>query len=74
MDDGSTDRTKELALQYEKLVQEKGMVFEYHYHENKGVEGTIAEGLKHVKDDYYILLDIDDFLTPDSIRKKSKVS
>lgn len=70
MDDGSTDRTKEMVMKYKPQIEDKGMLFEYHYHENIGLGATIAKGIQYVKGDYYIWPDIDDFLTSDSIRKR----
>lgn len=70
MDDGSTDDTKRLIHEYNQKFIDKGYSFEYHWHENKGIGGTIADGLKYVNGDYLIWPDVDDILTPDSISKK----
>ena len=70
MDDGSTDRTKELILQYKRKFAEKGIVLEYHYHENIGVGATIAKGIRFIKGEYFFCLDSDDVLPPNSIKAK----
>lgn len=70
MDDGSTDNTKDLIFSYKELFEKKGFLFEYHYHDNIGVGGTIAKGVKYIKGEYFVWPDIDDILTPDSISKK----
>lgn len=70
MDDGSTDASKEKIFSYKEEFIKKGFSFEYHFHNNKGLGATIAEGVKYIKGDYFIWPDIDDTLTIDSIKKK----
>ena len=70
MNDGSTDNSEELILSYRDAFEKKGFSFEYHKHNNVGLGGTIAKGIKYVKGDYLIWPDIDDLLTNDSISKK----
>lgn len=70
MNDGSTDNSEELILSYKDAFEKKGFSFEYHRHDNVGVGGTIAKGIKYVKGDYLIWPDIDDLLTTDSISRK----
>lgn len=70
MDDGSSDRTKEIIYSYKDELEELGYQFEYHYHENIGLGGTVAEGVFYIRGDYFIWPDIDDIMTPDSIEKK----
>lgn len=70
MDDGSTDKSKEKILSYEEKFEQKGFSFEYHYHDNMGPGATIAEGVRYINGDYFIWPDVDDTLSPDSIRKK----
>lgn len=70
MDDGSTDNSKDLILSYKELFEDKGFLFEYHYHDNIGLGATIAKGVKYIKGEYFVWPDIDDILTPNSISKK----
>lgn len=70
MDDGSNDGTAEKILSYEARFREKGFSFSYHYHQNGGPAYAIAQGLQYVTGDYLTWPDVDDRLTPDSIRKK----
>lgn len=70
MDDGSTDNSKEKIMKYKADFENKGFTFEYHYHENIGIGGTIAKAVHHVVGDYLTWPDVDDTLTPDSIIKK----
>lgn len=70
MDDGSADNSKEKIMEYRTKFEKKGFIFEYHYHKNIGLGGTFAEAIKYVIGDYLIWPDVDDTITPDSIRKK----
>lgn len=70
MDDGSTDKTKEKIEGYREKFEEKGYSLEYYYHSNRGLAATIGAGLLHVKGDYLIWPDVDDYMPGDSIRKK----
>lgn len=70
MDDGSTDRSQEMIMSYEDQFRKKGIDLEYHYHDNIGLGGTIAEGIKYVKGSYVIWPDVDDVMTPNSIEYK----
>lgn len=70
MDDGSTDGTAAKILSYETRFAERGFSFSYHHHQNGGPAYAIAQGLQYVTGDYLTWPDVDDRLTPDSIRKK----
>ena len=70
MDDGSTDNSKEMILKYKDLAADRGISLEYHYHDNVGVAATVEEALQYINGEYLIWPDIDDFMAPDSIRKK----
>lgn len=70
MDDGSTDNSKEKILQYSDVFTKNGIKLEYHRHENVGLGGTIAKGLKYIIGEYLIWIDQDDMLAPDSIKKR----
>ena len=70
MNDGSTDNSEEVILSYEKEFKEHGITLEYHRHENVGLGGTVAKGIKHIKGEYFIWFDQDDFLPPQSIIKR----
>lgn len=70
VDDGSTDRTAEIAGQYKKILERKGVVFHYLYQDNAGQASALNRGLKLVTGKYMIWPDSDDELTPDSILKR----
>lgn len=70
MNDGSTDNSEELILSYKKQFEQKGFMFEYHVHDNMGVGATYAKGIKYIKGDFLIWLDVDDALPEGSISKR----
>lgn len=70
MDDGSTDGTKKKVDYYRTSIEQKGYILRYYYHENIGLGGTIAVGIKHVKGDYVVWPDCDDRLHDNWISKK----
>lgn len=70
VDDGSTDKSKEIIFEYKNKFLEQGMKFNYIYKENGGLGSAINEGLKHVNGEYLTLLDIDDYIMIDSIKLK----
>lgn len=70
MDDGSTDKTHEKIEKYREKFEEKGYSLEYYYHTNRGLAATIGAGLLHVRGDYLIWPDVDDYMPSDSIKKK----
>jgi glycosyltransferase involved in cell wall biosynthesis len=59
IDDGSTDRTKEVALGYSDVV--------YIYQENQGLSAARNTGISRSKGAYLIFLDADDWLFPEAI-------
>ena len=70
MDDGSTDKTKEKVDFYREQVEKKGYTLRYFYHDNIGLGGTIAVGIKHVRGDYVVWPDCGDRLNPNWISRK----
>ena len=72
VDDGSTDKSKEIIFEYKNKFLEQGMKFNYIYKENGGLGSAINEGLKHVNGEYLTLLDIDDYIMADAIKLKVK--
>lgn len=73
VDDGSTDRTREIVNSYREKFKENNIVLNYIYQENKGVGGAIVTGLKETKGDYICWPDSDDYLEPDSIKKRVEI-
>lgn len=72
INDGSTDKTEEIALSYKKKLEERNISFTYLYQENAGQAAALNKGLKIFKGDYLTWPDSDDTMTPDCIEKKVK--
>ena len=59
VDDGSTDETKNVSLEYESV--------QYMYQENSGLSTTRNRGIQACKGDYILFLDADDWLYPHAV-------
>ncbi len=70
VNDGSSDRTAEIAESYRPLLDEKGIRFIYLYQENAGQAAALNRGLKLFTGEYLTWPDADDEMTPDCIEKK----
>ena len=69
VDDGSTDKSKEICLKYCKLYKDN---IKYIYKENSGVSDTRNIGFKASNGEYVMFLDSDDLINNKSIRLTSK--
>ena len=72
VNDGSTDNSEMNILKRKKEIIDLGMEFNYIKKENGGLGSAINTGLKYVKRKYITLLDIDDYIMPESIELKVK--
>lgn len=70
VNDGSSDRTAEIAESYRPLLETKGIRFIYLYQENAGQAAALNLGLKRFTGDFLTWPDADDEMTPDCIEKK----
>lgn len=70
INDGSNDRTEEIALSYREKLEARGIAFIYEYQENAGQAAALNRGLKLFKGDYIVWPDSDDVITPASIEEK----
>lgn len=70
VDDGSTDKTREVFESYRKGLENKGWSVTYIWQENQGAAGALNTALKIFTGDYLIWPDSDDILYPDHIRHK----
>lgn len=70
INDGSTDDTENIALEYGRKLMDKGYGFTYLYQENAGQSAAINQGLKVFKGEYLNWMDSDNFLPADSIEKR----
>lgn len=70
VNDGSTDRTEEIALTYRPALEERNIVFKYLYQPNGGQAKAMNTGFKEMTGKYLVWPDSDDWLEPDSIEKR----
>ena len=71
VNDGSTDRTEEIALEYQKKLEARNIRMTYLYQENGGAAAAINQALPLFKGDYLTWPDSDDWMSPDCIEKKT---
>lgn len=70
VNDGSADRTAELAEHYRPLLEQSDIRFVSLHQENAGQAAALNRGLKHFTGQYLTWTDADDEMTPDCIEKK----
>jgi glycosyltransferase involved in cell wall biosynthesis len=70
INDGSEDKTEEIALSYSEKLKDKGVKFIYEYQKNEGQAAALNRGLKLFTGEYLTCPDSDDVMTPDCIAKK----
>lgn len=70
VNDGSKDRTGEIALSYTQALKEKGIQYQYIYQENGGQASAINQALKIFQGEYLTWPDSDDWMSDDCIEKK----
>ncbi len=73
VDDGSTDGSYDLIMNYASAFEAQGMLFKCVRQANRGLAGAIDTGLKHISGKYLQLLDIDDLLMASSVEDKLKL-
>ena len=71
VNDGSTDRTGEIAESYRPLLEQRGIRFICLYQDNSGQASALNRGLKLFSGEYLTWPDADDEMTPDCIEKKA---
>ena len=72
VNDGSQDRTEEIALSFVDKYKERGLSLIYIKQENKGVGGAINTALKYITGEYFCWCDSDNFFANDYVEKKVK--
>ena len=70
VDDGSTDRTKEIICSFEDKFRNRNLSLCYIYQENRGQAAAINRGLKLFSGEYLMWTDSDDILYPENVEKK----
>lgn len=70
VNDGSTDRTEEIALRYKEKLEGRGISMTYIYQENAGQAAAVNRALPLFQGEYLTWPDSDDWMSPDCIEKK----
>lgn len=73
VDDGSTDKTKEVLFSYKEKFDINKINLIYIFQENAGLGSAINTGLKEVKGEYFCWPDSDDYLEPTSLEKRINI-
>jgi glycosyltransferase involved in cell wall biosynthesis len=60
VDDGSTDESTNIALEYAEKYPEKVRYLEHEFHQNCGMSAARNLGIRHAKGEYIAFLDADD--------------
>lgn len=68
VDDGSTDASVDVIMQYERDLHTGLRGFKLIRQPNRGLGGAIDSGLKHVTGSYLAWPDADDYLEPESVK------
>jgi glycosyltransferase involved in cell wall biosynthesis len=69
-DDGSTDESTAIALQYARKYSEKVRYVEHEGHQNRGMSATRNLGIRHAKGEYIAFLDADDVWLPHKLEQQ----
>lgn len=70
VNDGSVDRTEEIALSYRERLEKRGIQFTYLYQENAGQAAAINKAMPLFQGKYLTWPDSDDWMSADCIEKK----
>ena len=70
VDDGSTDRTSEIAENYREKLEDRGIRYIHLKQENRGQASALNQGLKYFTGEYLTWPDSDDVMTPECIEEK----
>jgi glycosyltransferase involved in cell wall biosynthesis len=70
VDDGSTDSSTQIALEYAKKYPDKVFYLEHEGHANKGVSAAHNLGIRHCQGKYIAFLDADDVWLPEKLTKQ----
>ena len=70
VDDGSSDGSMKIAIDYTRKYPEKVCYLEHESHQNCGMSATRNLGIRHAKGEYIALLDADDIWLPQKLEQQ----
>jgi glycosyltransferase involved in cell wall biosynthesis len=70
VDDGSTDKSTQIALQYAEKYPDKVCYLEHEGHQNRGMSAARNLGIHHIKGEYVAFLDADDVWLPNKLEEQ----
>ena len=70
INDGSTDDTERIALEYASRLEEKNIIYKYLTQSNAGQAVAVNKGIKKITGDYFTWPDADDLMSDDCIEIK----
>ncbi|WP_144427427.1 glycosyltransferase family 2 protein [Nostoc piscinale] len=70
VDDGSTDGSSVIALQYAEKYLEKVRYLQHEHHQNRGMSATRNLGIRNAKGEYIAFLDADDVWLPQKLEQQ----
>lgn len=73
VDDGSTDASTEIALQYAHTYPGKVCYLEHRGHQNRGVCASRNLGIRYARGEYIALLDVDDVWLPHKLERQVEI-
>jgi glycosyltransferase involved in cell wall biosynthesis len=71
VDDGSTDTSREIALDYVQQNPDKMIYFEHAGHQNRGMSASRNLGIRQSRGDYIAFLDADDVYLPHKLERQT---
>ncbi len=72
INDGSTDDSEQVVLNYREEIEYKGYQFVYLKKDNGGAASAINHALKYATGDYLMLYDVDDIIMRNAIKLKAE--
>lgn len=73
VDDGSGDRSSNIALEYAAQYPNQIVYLEHPDHQNRGMSATRNLGIQHAKGEYIAFLDGDDVYLPDKLAQQVEI-
>lgn len=70
INDGSMDKTEQIAMSYKQKIESKKQSFVYIFQENAGQAAAVNKGIKIFNGEYLIWTDADDILDKDNVKRK----